>query len=129
MLYRPPDKPDYIEHLNNSLKESNISNTQECYLIGDFNVNLFIEWKQNALGKQYSDSYSQALHIVLSISPYSLSPSVNLQTKKDNSTYLNFYRPHSNELSRRSHLECYFWRWCYPIMNLFTLQEKHHYLN
>ena len=70
MLYRPPDKPDYIEHLNNSLKESNISNTQECYLIGDFNVNLFIEWKQNALGKQYSDSYSQALHIVLSISPY-----------------------------------------------------------
>ena len=40
VLYRPPEKPDFIKHLNNSLKESNISNTQECYLIGDFNVNL-----------------------------------------------------------------------------------------
>ena len=40
VLYRPPDKPDFIEHLNNSLKESNISNTQESYLIGDFNINL-----------------------------------------------------------------------------------------
>ena len=40
VLYRPPDKPDFIEHLNNSLKESNMSNTQVCYLIGGFNVNL-----------------------------------------------------------------------------------------
>ena len=40
VLYRPPNKPDFIEHLNNSLKESNISNIPECYLISDFNVNL-----------------------------------------------------------------------------------------
>ena len=40
VLYRSTDKADFIEHLNNSLKESNISNTQEWYLIDDFNVNL-----------------------------------------------------------------------------------------
>ena len=40
VLYRPPDKPDFMELRKNSLKESNISNTQECYLIGDFNVDL-----------------------------------------------------------------------------------------
>ena len=38
VLYRPPDEPDFIEHQKNSLKESNISNTRECYLIGDFST-------------------------------------------------------------------------------------------
>ena len=63
VLYRPPDKPDFIEHLNNSLKESNISNNQECYLIGDLNVNL-LSGNKMLLKKQYSDSYSQAPPIV-----------------------------------------------------------------
>ena len=63
VLYRPSDKPDFIEHLNNSLKESNISNTQECYLISDFNVNL-LSGNDMILEKQYSDSYSQAPPIV-----------------------------------------------------------------
>ena len=40
VLYRPPDKPDLIEHLNHFLKESNASDIQYCYLIGDFNVDL-----------------------------------------------------------------------------------------
>ena len=63
VLYQPSDKPDFIEHLNNSLKESNISNTQECYLISDFNVNL-LSGNDMILKKQYSDSYSQAPPIV-----------------------------------------------------------------
>ena len=63
VLYRPPDKPDFIEHLNNSLTESNISDTQECYLVGDFNVNL-LSGNKMPLKKQYSDSYSQAPPIV-----------------------------------------------------------------
>ena len=62
VLYRPPDKLDFIEHLNNSLKESNISNTQECYLIGDFIVSPLSGNKM--LLKQYSDSYTQAPPIV-----------------------------------------------------------------
>ena len=40
MLYWPPDKPRFIEYLDNSLNESNISNIQEYYLMGEFNVNL-----------------------------------------------------------------------------------------
>ena len=40
MWYRPPDKPGFTECLDQSLIESNISNIQECYLIGDFNVTL-----------------------------------------------------------------------------------------
>ena len=59
VLYRTPDKSDFIEHLNNSLKESNTCNTRECFLIGDFNVNL-MSGNKLVLEKQYSDPYSQA---------------------------------------------------------------------
>ena len=38
VLYQPLDKPRFIEYFNNSLKESNISNIQECYLMSDLNV-------------------------------------------------------------------------------------------
>ena len=58
VLYKPPDKSYFTEHLNNSLKESNISNIQQCYLIGEFNVNLSSGNKM-LLKKQYSDTYSQ----------------------------------------------------------------------
>ena len=58
VLYRPPDKPRFIEYLDNSLKESNISNIQECYLMDDFNVNLFSGSKM-LLDKQYYDSYNK----------------------------------------------------------------------
>ena len=58
VLYQPPGKPDSIEHLHNSLKESNIPNIQECYLIGDFNVNL-LSGNKMLFKKQYSDAYSQ----------------------------------------------------------------------
>ena len=57
-LYRHPDKPDFIEHFNNS-KKRNISNTKECYLVGVFNVNL-LSGNKMILEKQYSDSYSLA---------------------------------------------------------------------
>ena len=40
VFYGPPNKPEFIEHLDNSPNESNICNIQECYLIGDFDVNL-----------------------------------------------------------------------------------------
>ena len=34
VLYRPPDKRGFTEYLDNSLRENNISNILECYLIG-----------------------------------------------------------------------------------------------
>ena len=34
VLYRPPEKRGFTEYLDNSLRENNISNILECYLIG-----------------------------------------------------------------------------------------------
>ena len=52
------DLTNLIEHFNNYLKEGNISNTQERYLIGEFNVNM-LNGNKILLKKQYSDSCSQ----------------------------------------------------------------------
>ena len=35
ILYRPPDKPDFIKHINNVFTETGILDKQECYLLGD----------------------------------------------------------------------------------------------
>ena len=46
VLYRPLEKPDFLEPLNSSLEKvmfiifRNISNIQECYIIGDLKFNL-----------------------------------------------------------------------------------------
>ena len=66
MLYQPPDKPRFIEYLENSLKESNIYNIQECYLTGNFNVNLLSRNKM-LLDKQYYESYRQVPSFVKNI--------------------------------------------------------------
>ena len=63
VLYRPPGKPRFIEYFDNSLKESDISNTQQRYLISYFNVNL-LSRKKMLLVKKYYDSYSQASPLV-----------------------------------------------------------------
>ena len=64
MLCQPLDKSRFIEYLDNSLlKEGNISNIQECYLMDDFNVNLLSRIKM-LLDKYCYDSYSQALSLV-----------------------------------------------------------------
>ena len=64
ILCQPLDKSRFIEYLDNSLlKEGNISNIQECYLMDDFNVNLLSRIKM-LLDKYCYDSYSQALSLV-----------------------------------------------------------------
>ena len=37
VLYQSPDKPGFLEYPKNSLKESNICNIQEGYLLDGFN--------------------------------------------------------------------------------------------
>ena len=66
LLYWSPNKHRFIKYLQNPLKENNISNIQECYLIGDFNVNL-LSGNKMLLHKQYHDSYSQAPPLVKKI--------------------------------------------------------------
>ena len=58
VLYRPVE---FIEY--NSLKESSISDIQECFLLGDYKVYLLGKNKM-LLKKQYSDPYSLAPSVV-----------------------------------------------------------------
>ena len=102
MLYRPPDKLDFIKHLNNSLKESNISNTQEYYLIGDFNVNL-LNGNKMLLKKHYCDYYSQTSPIVKNYIDHCFSYSLHqlimesTRTTKHTNTPIDHILPNSPE--------------------------------
>ena len=58
ILYRPPDKPEFLDYFNECLIQSNITNIQECYFMGDFNINLLYEDKM-ILEKQCSVTYNQ----------------------------------------------------------------------
>ena len=40
ILYRPPDKNDFIKNLEETFTGCDILENQECYLLGDFNINL-----------------------------------------------------------------------------------------
>ena len=62
VLYRPSSKPEFIEYLDNFLKEINNCNIQDCYRIGDFNVNLSSGNKM--LLKKHPGSYSHAKPLV-----------------------------------------------------------------
>ena len=64
VLYRQLDKSSFIENQDNSLKESNIFNIQECYLRGDFNIKL-LSGNKMLLVKQYYGSYTQAPSLVI----------------------------------------------------------------
>ena len=39
-LYRPPDKYDFVNCLERTFTEANVFESQECYLLGDININL-----------------------------------------------------------------------------------------
>ena len=40
ILYRPPDKYDFANCLERTFSDSNVFESQECYLLGDININL-----------------------------------------------------------------------------------------
>ena len=128
MLYRPPGKPDFIDHLNNSLKESNISNTQECYLIGDFNINL-LSGNKMTLKKQYSDAYSQTPPIVKNYIDLCLSHSLHQLIWEPTRTteYTKTIMDHIIRTLQKKSFRVVLLKWDYLIMNLFTVQEKGHF--
>ena len=129
VLHRPPEKPDFIEHLNNSLKESNISNNQECYLIGDFNANL-LSGNKMILEKQYSDSYSQAPIVKNYVDicfAHSLHQLIREQTRTTEHTKTLIDHILTNLLKKSFRVVLL--KWDYLIMKLFTVQEKRHFWN
>ena len=40
ILYRPPDKYDFVNCLERTFSDSNVFESQECYLLDDININL-----------------------------------------------------------------------------------------
>ena len=45
ILCKPPDKSDFVKRFNNALKETGVLDKQECYLLGDLNINLLLDEK------------------------------------------------------------------------------------
>ena len=59
VLYRPPDKYDFVTCLERTFSDTNIIESQECYLLGDININLQPKGKEifrnrsaNAINKE-----------------------------------------------------------------------------
>ena len=60
ILYRPPDKNNFVKNLEETFAGCNILENQECYLLGDFNINLLHNGK-NIFGKQRYTSKLKSL--------------------------------------------------------------------
>ena len=53
ILYRPPNKSDFVKHINNVFTETGALDRQECYLPGDLNINLILDEKEYFSKKSY----------------------------------------------------------------------------
>ena len=45
ILYRPPDKSDFVKHINNVFTETGVLDKQVCYVLGDLNISLILDEK------------------------------------------------------------------------------------
>ena len=55
ILYRPPDKNNFVKNLEETFTNCNILDKQECYLLGDFNINI-LQNGENVFEKKLSNS-------------------------------------------------------------------------
>ena len=53
IIYRPPDKSDFVNHINNVFTETGVLDKQERYLLGDLNINLILDEKDFFSNKSY----------------------------------------------------------------------------
>ena len=53
ILYRPPDKSDFVKHVNNIFTETELLDKQEGYLLGNLNINLILNEKNIFSNKSY----------------------------------------------------------------------------
>ena len=58
-LYKPPDKDDFVNCLEHTFSNTNVFESQECYLLSDININLqpndkeiFRHWSANTINKE-----------------------------------------------------------------------------
>ena len=52
ILYWPSDKSDFVKH-NNVFTETGVLDKQECYLLGDLNINLILDEKEIFSNKRF----------------------------------------------------------------------------
>ena len=52
-LYRPPDKSDFVKRISNVFTETGVLDKQECYLLGDLNINLLLDERDIFSNKSY----------------------------------------------------------------------------
>ena len=45
ILYRPPDKLDFVKHINNDFTETGVLDKQERFLLRTLNINLLLAEK------------------------------------------------------------------------------------
>ena len=53
MLYRPPDKKEFVKPINNVFSETGVLDKQKCYILGDLNINLLFDKKEIFSNKSY----------------------------------------------------------------------------
>ena len=66
ILYRPPDKYDFVNCLERTFSDTNIFESQECYLLGDFNINLQPKDKEIFRHKSANTINKEIPHLTMS---------------------------------------------------------------
>ena len=56
ILYRPPDESDFVKHIYNVFTETGALDRQQCYLLGDLNINITIDEKEIFSNKSYKSN-------------------------------------------------------------------------
>ena len=64
ILYRPPDKSDFVKNLEETFTNWNILDKQECYLLGDFNINI-LQNGENVFEKKLSNSKLNSIPFIV----------------------------------------------------------------
>ena len=64
ILYRPPDKNDFVKSLEETFTNCNILDKQECYLLGDFNINI-LQNGENVFEKKLSNSKLNSISFIV----------------------------------------------------------------
>ena len=77
ILYRPPDKYDFVNCLERKFSDTNIIESQKCYLLGDININFQPNDKEIFRNKSANTINKEIPHLTTS--------------------YLEFYLAHSLE--------------------------------
>ena len=64
ILSRPPDKNNFVKNLEETFTNCNILDKQECYLLGDFNINI-LENGENVFEKKLSNSKLNSIPFIV----------------------------------------------------------------